>query len=134
MTTTSSTTRPTVADRLRAGYVVDPVTGCHVWQRAKNSKGYAEIHYEGRVELGHRVAFLLKRGRWPRKGLVLDHVECDNPPCVNADHVAERTNGQNIMRGTPRGDEATERRRTRQRAATQRYRARRQAVAGGDPL
>ena len=112
----------------RMVYTIDS-NGCHIWQKARNSRGYGVIWHDGKVRLAHRVAWFLKHGAWPIKGLVIDHI-CEVRACVNADHLRELTNGQNIMRAYPRGDEATERRRSRQRAANARYRARLQAKAG----
>lgn len=71
--------------------------GCHLWQRAANSRGYGAIWFEGKVQLAHRVAWHLAHGRWPADGLVLDHV-CETKLCVNAAHLREVTNRFNVLR------------------------------------
>jgi hypothetical protein len=98
--------------------------GCHEWTGSRNNKGYGVIYFDGKGRLAHRAAWLAHYGTWPTPGLVLDHI-CNNPPCVRIEHLRELTNGQNIMRATPRGDERTERRRASNRAAKARMRAKR---------
>lgn len=118
---------PTWQERLAAGVRIDPVTGCHVWTRATQSKGYGVIWIDGRLELTHRAAFRAAHGRPPAPGLVLDHIACDNPPCCNPEHLAEVSNGANIQRAIPRGTPDVEGRRTQWRRSQQAHRSRRAA-------
>lgn len=99
-------------------------TGCHLWNKALNSRGYGVLWFDGKLHLAHRLAWLIEHGDWPRRDLVLDHI-CEVKDCVNAAHLRESTNGANIMRAYPRGDAATERRRAGNRAAKARMRAKR---------
>lgn len=105
--------------RLHAGYFVDD-NGCHVWQRSRNNRGYGVIYFDGRLHLAHRAAFYEKHGRWPEQGLVTDHV-CENKACVNADHLQELTNSENILRAYRHLDAAGEPRRVRNRIAKKKY-------------
>lgn len=102
-------------------YVVDE-RGCHIWQKARNSRGYGVIWHDGKVRLAHRVAWFLEHGAWPDPALVLDHV-CEVKECVNVVHLRELPNYANLRRAIPRGDEATENRRLRWRAAHARRRS-----------
>jgi hypothetical protein len=80
--------RRSVLERFSAGYVVDPKSGCWLWQKARDSKGYGRIEAElpaGSSNKAHRVAFLLFRGPIPT-GMFVCHV-CDTSPCVNPDHL-----------------------------------------------
>ncbi len=111
-------------NRLTAGIAIDPETGCHLWRRARNTKGYGLLWADGRLILTHRLAWFATYGTWPRPGMVLDHL-CNVPACCNVQHLRESTNGANIMRGIPRGDVATEHRRARWRQTQRVSRARR---------
>jgi hypothetical protein len=78
---------------------------CWIWTGFKDKLGYGRLMWHdesGRYQplLAHRVAYELIIGPIPT-GKVLDHIECDNPPCVNPGHLiattqwgnCERTNG-----------------------------------------
>lgn len=111
-------------------YAVQP-NGCHLWLKAKNSRGYGVVWHEGKLHLAHRVAWLLSRGDWPRAGLVVDHI-CDVKACVNPEHLRELTNSENLRRAIPRGDEATERKRAYQRKADAKRRGTYRYTEGGE--
>lgn len=111
-------------ERLAAGIVIDPTTGCHLWTRSRNRKGYGTMSADGVQQLTHRLAFLLEHGRWPATGMVVDHI-CNTPACCNPAHLRELTNGANIQRAYPRGDAATEERRREWRERKAASRARR---------
>lgn len=96
-------------------YEVSP-SGCHIWQRAMNNRGYGVIWFDGKVRLAHRVAWFMRHGSWPSDHLVLDHI-CEVKACVNADHLRELENWRNLRRAHARGDVETEKRRARWRRA-----------------
>lgn len=123
------TARETVLRRF--AYVEDE-NGCHVWQRAKNTKGYGVIWFEGKLHLAHRVVWLLHYGDWPSADRVTDHI-CENKACVRLEHLRELTNSQNILRAHPRGDARTEHRREINRRAKAKYRAKLKA-GGSNPV
>lgn len=70
--------------------------GCWVWAGSRNAKGYGRFR-DGRTVQAHRWAYELLVGPIP-PGLVLDHVVCDNPPCVNPHHTKPATNAENVAR------------------------------------
>jgi hypothetical protein len=95
---------PTPAiDRLLAGCVVDAETGCWVWQRAKNAKGYGRVLIGSRVDgtrrvvYAHRLSYELHVGPVP-DGLDLDHL-CRNTSCCNPAHLEPVTRRENVLRG-----------------------------------
>lgn len=64
-------------------------TGCHVWQGGLLKSGYGCF----RSRPAHRWIWAYINGAIP-DGLVVRH-KCDNPPCVNVDHMELGTVRQN---------------------------------------
>jgi hypothetical protein len=77
---------------LRSASEPEPNSGCWLWMRAVNGKGYGSCQFNGKVQLAHRVAYLLALG--DPAGLVVCH-RCDVPSCVNPDHLFLGTVGDN---------------------------------------
>lgn len=80
---------------------VDTNTGCWLWMGSKNSQGYGHIGVKGKIEGTHRVAFKSVYG-YLTKGLDICH-HCDNPPCVNPEHLFEGTRLDNIQDAMHKG-------------------------------
>jgi hypothetical protein len=103
--------------RLKAGLVVDPDTGCHVWTGGRASKGY------GQLRIGvHRLAWELANGPIP-EGMQVLH-RCDNPRCCNPDHLMLGTQAENMAdmrrKGRGRNGYTAEPKAPRRRATTRR--------------
>ena len=67
--------------------------GCLVWKGAKLASGYGLVRIGGKWKLAHRIAWTLAHGEIPNGAEVLHR--CDNPPCVNDDHLFLGTQGDN---------------------------------------
>ena len=70
--------------------------GCHFWKGAK-SQGYGKIMMTSTplfVVAAHRYAFFLKNGHWAKNHTLHS---CDNPSCVNSDHLFDGTHSDNIQ-------------------------------------
>jgi hypothetical protein len=58
--------------------------GCIEWDDRVNEKGYGLMKFEGKDWAAHRLAWKFAHGD-PGEQWVLHR--CDNPPCVNTDHL-----------------------------------------------
>lgn len=76
-------------------------SGCVEWIGARNADGYGLTRTEGKQRLAHRVSYERSNGVIP-DGLCVLH-RCDNPPCLNPDHLFVGTRGDNAKDCTAKG-------------------------------
>jgi HNH endonuclease len=70
--------------------------GCWLWRAALAGRYGHFTNNKGKTVWAHRVAYELARGPIS-KGLTVDHL-CENPACVNAEHMQLLTASENLAR------------------------------------
>lgn len=79
-----------------------PNGDCHIWTGAFSGNGYGAIQINGKTRVAHRVSWERAKGRKIPKGYHVMH-SCDNPPCVNPDHLTPAHPVDNMIDKTKKG-------------------------------
>lgn len=97
-------------NRIRLNSIIDPETGCWLWQKAKLPKGYGLIAVRMRSYLAHRVSYRVFIGSIPKGAHVLHRCDtpfCVNPSCLflgdNAINVADKVKKDRQVKGEDHG-------------------------------
>lgn len=75
---------------------------CWLWTAGTDELGYGKFTISRLSIAAHRLSFALANGRWPSSSMVVLH-SCDNPSCVNPDHLKEGDLSQNLTEAYARG-------------------------------
>jgi len=74
--------------------LIEKTDTCWIWQGPKDKDGYGRYNMKPTRYGAHRLAYLWTKGDIPA-GYVVMH-SCDNPGCVNPDHLSVGTQIDNI--------------------------------------
>ena len=84
---------------------------CIEWMKSRDRRGYGVQWFQGRTHRAHRVAWMEANGPIPEGMYVCHH--CDNPPCVNVEHLFLGTQVDNmhdmVVKGRSKGQPPGER-------------------------
>ena len=72
------------------------------WWTASRAEGYGRVRFNGKSRPAHRIAWELYHGRTIPDGLLALH-SCDQPACVNPNHIYPGTHKDNANDTTERG-------------------------------
>ena len=74
---------------------INKVNGCWEWTASADKDGYGYLRINNKKPKAHRLAYETWIGPIPEdKPQVLHH--CDNPPCINPEHLYAGTNKDNV--------------------------------------
>lgn len=80
---------------------VDKSSGCWVWIGHRAKSGYGRIQNKGKKVRSHRLSYETYVGKIP-DGMNVLH-RCDNPPCINPDHLFLGTHKDNMKDAQNKG-------------------------------
>jgi len=101
-------TELSLLEKLLNKIIINQTTDCWEWQGGKNNIGYGMIRDGDKMRTAHRVSYEEHNNTIIPKNLVIMH-SCDNPGCVNPQHLSLGTRKQNTQdmltkgRGKPWG-------------------------------
>lgn len=76
-------------------YFTKQSSGCWEWQGSCTADGYGKFWMDGKNVAAHRASFILNHRKNPDGKMVLH--TCDNPRCVNPDHLVLGTHRDNVL-------------------------------------
>lgn len=89
--------RPELSAKLDEQIEMIPIAGCWIWMGCVSEDGHGTRRRNGRGIGVHRIAYCEHHGISIESidGLVVRH-KCDNPPCINPNHLELGTHSDNM--------------------------------------
>lgn len=82
-----------LAEKVTPNYKLNSENGCWEWLGAVHEFGHGRVWHKGKDIGAHRASWMVHIGAIPT-GMCVLH-KCDNPPCINPQHLFLGTRGDN---------------------------------------